>query len=109
MNPTEPASDLYIEGMVRKSEGLARRRLVALGVFLVGLYVAWRLSLAFVYRVEDLDPATDPLNSDCDDCGLTVVLDKIGYFLGGLSLYLVIAVFVWLALRRWGWLGRQTD
>jgi len=63
---------------------------------------------ALVYRVEGFDLATDPLNAGCDDCDLTVVLDGIGYFLGGLGLYLVIAVSVWLALRRSGWLGRQT-
>lgn len=111
--PSEPRRSRHListlEGMVRKSEGLARRRFVALGVFLVGLYVAWQLALALAYRVEDFDPATDPLDADCDQCGLTVVLDGIGYFLGGLGLYLVIAVSVWLALRRSGWLGRKPD
>lgn len=94
--------------MRERLEGVAGRRLVALGVFLVGLYVAWRMSLALVYRVEGFDPATDPLAADCDDCEVTVVLDGIGYFLGGLGLYLVVSLSVWLALRRSGWLGRST-
>ena len=86
---------------------LARRRLVALGALLVCLYVAGRLSLALIHRVEGFDPAADPLAADCDDCGVTVVLDGDGYFLGSIALYVVIAVCVWLALRRAGWLGRQ--
>ncbi len=95
--------------MVPNVHSLARRRLIALVAFVIGLYAAWRLSLALVYRVENFEPNTDPMSTDCDQCGLTVILDAIGYFLGGTCVYLVIALIAWLALRRAGWLGRRTD
>ncbi len=70
---------------------------------MVGLYAALKLSLALVYRGW-YDPVTDPSDAECDDCPLVVVLDGIGYFLGSLLACLVIAVLVWFALRRSGWL-----
>ncbi len=76
---------------------------------MVGLYVAWKLSLALVYRGEGYDPVTDPSDAECDDCPLVVVLDGIGYFLGSLLACLVIAVLVWFALRRSGWLEARRD
>ena len=49
--------------MVPNARTLRRRRLIALVAFLIGLYAAWRLSLALVYRVEDFDPRADPLDA----------------------------------------------
>ena len=71
-----------------------RRPVLATGAFLVGLYLTFRLTAAAVYAAEDYEAGA----ADCDDCGITLLLDNIGWLVLALLSYFVLAgaVMWWL-------------
>lgn len=67
------------------------RGLLALGAFVAGLVVTWWLTVRVVHGLEGYVPG----EADCDDCGLTLLLDNVGWLALALVAYLAVAALVW--------------
>lgn len=74
----------------------ARRLLVAVGIAALGLGMTAVAAVRIIHRAEGYDPGA----TDCDDCGLTLVLDNVGWLAAAVAGYLGLLVLVWWALRR---------
>ena len=67
-----------------------RRPAVAAGAFVLGLYLTLRLTAEAIYAAEDYEPGA----AECDDCGITLLLDNIGWLGLALLAYLALAGLV---------------
>ena len=67
-----------------------RRPVLAAGAFLVGLYVTLQLTTEAIYGAENYQPGA----ADCDDCGITLLLDNIGWLVLVLLGYVALAGLV---------------
>ena len=78
----------------------SRRALAVMAAFVVGLYATWRIAKALAWRQSGLDRDTTVGSADCDDCGLTVLLDQIGLVLACFAVFLLVVGTAWLLWRR---------
>lgn len=72
------------------------RLLVGVGVLVLGLYVTIEVATRLIHRSEGYVPG----EADCDDCGITLVLDNIGWLTAAVGGYLVLSLLLWWLLRR---------
>lgn len=80
-----------------------RRALIAfVAVALVGIVGAWEIAKRVAYASQDFNPAREEGQSDCDQCGLTALLDGLPYLLGTLAAYLVLVIAIFVAIKRRG-------
>lgn len=78
--------------------GATRRGwLWALGLVL-GMAVVVRATAEVIYRRAGYEPGV----ADCDDCGITILLDGLGWFGAAIIGYLLVAWLVWRRSRRRG-------
>jgi hypothetical protein len=77
-----------------------RHALAVLAAFAVGLYATWRVANWLAWRQAGLDRDTTVGSADCDDCGLTVLLDQIGFVLACFAVYFVVVGTAWFVWRR---------
>ncbi len=67
---------------------------LALGI---GLYLVVRLTAAAIYRAEGISLEDE----DCDDCGVTALLDNLGWLRAAVALYALLAgLLLWFASGR---------
>jgi hypothetical protein len=78
--------------------GLFWRPLVGSAVFLAGLYLTFQGATRLIYDAEGYEAGA----KDCDDCGLTLLLDNIGWLALAIGAYLLLACLALLTLRRLG-------
>lgn len=78
--------------------GATRRAwLCALGL-VVGMALVVRATAEVIYRRAGYEPGL----ADCDDCGITILLDGLGWFAAAVVGYLLVAWWVWRRTRRRG-------
>lgn len=80
----------------RRRDRRGWRPLLGLAVFLAGLYATVQLTVGRIHDAEGYVPG----ETDCDDCGLTLVLDHLGWLGLTVGCYLLLALAAWVALRR---------
>lgn len=73
-----------------------RKALVGWALFLVGIYLTLRVTAQVIYEVEDYQPGS----ADCDQCGITILLDNIVVMAAAAVAYLSLAGLVARARRR---------
>lgn len=73
------------------------RPLISLTLFMAGLYLTLRVAAEVIYRVEGYEPGT----ASCDDCGITILLDHIGWLALTTFCYFVVCGVVHVAVTRW--------
>jgi hypothetical protein len=73
------------------------RVLVGGGVAALGLFATVAVATRGIYHAEGYDPG----DADCDDCGITLVLDNLGWLAAAVGGYLVLLLLAsWLLRRR---------
>ena len=78
----------------------SKQALAYLAAFAVGLFVTWRVANWLAWRQAGLDRDASVGTADCDQCGLTVLLDQIGFVLACFAAYLLLAGTAWYVGRR---------
>lgn len=74
------------------------RRLLGVGVVALGLWLTVVGSVRLIHRAEGYRPG----DADCDDCGLTLVLDNLGWLVAAVGGYVVLVALLWWIPRRSG-------
>lgn len=74
----------------------AWRRLLGVGAAALGFYLTVTIAIRLIHRAEGYDPGA----TDCDDCGITLVLDNIGWLAAVVFGYLGLLLLGWWLLRR---------
>lgn len=77
-----------------------KQHLAVLAAFVVGLYATWRVAIWLAWRQAGLDRAVAAGSADCDQCGLTVLLDQIGFVLGCFAVYFIVVGTISSVWRR---------
>lgn len=67
-------------------------------LFVAGLVVTWLAVTRVIYTLENYRPGY----TDCDDCGVTIFLDNVGWLVLALGGYVIVAGIGWwkLSSRR---------
>lgn len=73
---------------------------------IVGLVPAFEVAVAVTYAVQDFDPETDGQHEDCDDCGITTLLEGLPYLVGILAAYLALTILAFVLFKKAGWFTR---
>jgi uncharacterized protein (TIGR03382 family) len=68
------------------------------GVVVLGCFVTVAAATRVIYHAEGYAPG----DADCDDCGITLVLDNLGWLAAAVGGYLVLLMLLasWLLRRR---------
>lgn len=74
----------------------AWRKLLGVGAAALGFYLTVTMAVRVIHRAEGYDPG----DADCDDCGLTLVLDNIGWLAAAVVGYLGVLLLAWWLLHR---------
>lgn len=78
----------------------SKQALACLTAFGVGLYVTWRVANWLAWRQAGLDRDATVMSADCDDCGISVLLDQVGYALACFAAYFLLAGTAWFVWQR---------
>lgn len=62
--------------------------LLGTATFLAGFYFVLEITKRAIYRAEGYDAG----DADCDDCGLTLLLDHVGWLSAAVGVYLVLVL-----------------
>lgn len=71
-------------------------RLLVAALFLAGLFVTFKVAAYLIYEAEGYEAGA----ADCDDCGLTLLLDNIGWLALAIAAYFLMAFLAWTSVRR---------
>lgn len=67
---------------------------------LAGLGGAWEAAKRVTYASQGFDPSREYEN--CDDCGITTLLDGLPYLIGVLAAYVLLVAVAFLVIERRG-------
>ena len=73
----------------------AWQRWLGFGTAGLGLYLTVTLAVRLIHRSEGYAPG----DADCDDCGVTLVLDNIGWLAAAIAGYLGLVLLLWWLFR----------
>lgn len=74
----------------------AWRKLGAVVLLLVGLCATLWMTAQLIYQAEGYEPGA----AECDDCGVSLLLDNIGWLASAVVAYLSLALITRWTLRR---------
>ena len=80
-----------------------KRVVIFVVVAFAGLVGAWEVAKRVTYASQGFDPGREYEN--CDDCGLTTLLDGLPYLLGVLAAYVVLVAVAYVLIKRRGGLN----
>ncbi len=75
---------------------VTERPWIAAALFFAGLYATFKSVAHLIYEAEGYEAGA----ADCDDCDLTILLDNIGWLALVVVAYIVLAVVLWVTVRR---------
>jgi hypothetical protein len=95
-NGRTPAADEGTGASPRRPH--AWQRWLGVGAAILGLYLTVTTAIRLIHRAEGYAPG----DADCDDCGVTLVLDNIGWLAAAVVSYLGLVLLAWWLLRGRG-------
>ena len=96
IDPTDTGSANGRGPASRKESNNPWRTVGIVAAVLLGFYLTLKITASLIYRSEGYNPG----DADCDDCGITTLLDNIGWLAGAVGGYLLLLLVVWWALGR---------